>query len=29
MLRVAYLAKYNTKDLSDGYRNFGTSQTLA
>ena len=28
LLRVAYLAKYNTKDLSDGYRNLGTSQTL-
>ena len=26
LLRVAYLAKYNTKDLSDGYRNLGTSQ---
>ncbi|EMJ2323503.1 inovirus Gp2 family protein [Salmonella enterica] len=26
LLRVAYLTKYNTKDLSDGYRNFGTSQ---
>lgn len=28
LLRVAYLTKYNTKDLSDGYRNFGTSQIL-
>ncbi|CZX75168.1 Protein of uncharacterised function (DUF3296) [Enterobacter hormaechei] len=28
LLRVAYLAKYNTKDLSDGYRNFGTSQLI-
>ncbi|ESM68929.1 hypothetical protein L388_03857 [Klebsiella oxytoca MGH 42] len=26
LLRVAYLAKYNTKLLSDGYRNLGTSQ---
>ncbi|EAR0003365.1 inovirus Gp2 family protein [Salmonella enterica] len=26
LLLVAYLTKYNTKDLSDGYRNFGTSQ---
>lgn len=25
-VRMAYLAKYNTKDLNDGYRNFGTSQ---
>lgn len=29
LLRVAYLAKYNTKDLSDGYRNLGTSQLIA
>nr|WP_231858606.1 inovirus-type Gp2 protein [Pantoea ananatis] len=28
LLRVAYMAKYNTKDLSDGYRNFGTSQLI-
>ena len=28
LLRVAYLAKYNTKDLSDGYRNLGTSQLV-
>lgn len=28
LLRVAYLAKYNTKNLSDGYRNLGTSQIL-
>ncbi|MEI7105535.1 inovirus Gp2 family protein [Pectobacterium versatile] len=28
LLRVAYLAKYNTKDLSDGYRNLGTSQLI-
>ena len=26
LLRVAYLAKNNTKHLSDGYRNLGTSQ---
>ncbi|SQC91442.1 Protein of uncharacterised function (DUF3296) [Cedecea neteri] len=25
LLRLAYLAKENTKDVHDGYRNFGTS----
>ncbi|MBJ9327200.1 inovirus Gp2 family protein [Citrobacter amalonaticus] len=28
LLRLAYLAKYNTKDLNDGYRNFGASQLI-
>lgn len=28
LLRIAYLAKKKTKDLSDGYRNLGTSQIL-
>lgn len=28
LLRVAYLAKCNTKVLNDGYRNLGTSQIL-
>lgn len=28
LIRLAYLAKIRTKDIHDGYRNFGTSQLL-
>ncbi|HHS9559533.1 TPA: inovirus Gp2 family protein, partial [Klebsiella quasipneumoniae subsp. similipneumoniae] len=28
LIRLAYLAKTRTKDIHDGYRNFGTSQLL-